>query len=166
MMKRDYGYVAATFSDKDREPFQRLTGEICKEGDLYQSDSVDYVNGDVSTDLHLTIFYGLVDEKIDKEKLQAHVENLSLDTLKLGDLYLRQTPEGNYQILWVVVADEDNKLKDMAESFRDFEHEVSVQLEFMPHLTLAYVRPGYALPESLPEYPRDVQVEDIRYFEK
>lgn len=166
MVERDYGYIAATFSDKDKERFQRLTVELCKEGDLYRSESVDYVNGDVSSNLHLTIFYGLVDEKVDKDKLKAHIENLHLDKLKLGDLFLRQTPEGNYQILWVVVADEDNKLKDAVESFKDFEHEDSVQLEFMPHLTLAYVGPEYALPESFPEYPREMQVEGIRYFEK
>jgi len=51
MRERDYGYVAATFSGKDIEPFQKLTGEICAKKDLYHyhSETINYTNRDVSS---------------------------------------------------------------------------------------------------------------------
>jgi len=166
MRERDYGYVAATFSGKDIEPFQKLTGEICAKKDLYHSETVNYTNGDVSSNLHFNIFYGLIDEQIDKEKLQAHIDQLQLDKLRLGELFLRQTPDNKYQILWVMVADDEDKLKEITESFKAFKHDESVQLEFMPHLTLAYVRPKYRLGDLTLNYPKEIKVEKIQYFEK
>jgi len=166
MIERDYGYIAATFSGKDIEPFQKLTRKICVEEDLYRTKAVNYINGDVSSNLHLTIFYGLIDERIDKEKLQAHIDQLQLDNLRLGGLYLRQIPGNQYQILWVMVVDDKDNLKEITESFKAFEHDESVQLEFMPHMTLAYVRPEYRLGDLIPNYPKEIKVEKIQYFEK
>lgn len=63
MTERDYGYVATTFSGKNIEPFQKLTKTLCCDKDFYVSDTVGYVKGDVSSGLHMTLFYGLIDEK-------------------------------------------------------------------------------------------------------
>ena len=120
----------------------------------------------MSSDLHLTIFYCLVDEEIDKDKLRTHIESLHLDTLKLGELFLRQTPDNKYQILWVAVSDDGGQLQNIAESFKNFVHEDSVQLGFIPHLTLAYVNPEYTLPSPPPKYPHEIKVEEVKYFEK
>lgn len=166
MVERDYGYVAATFAGKDIEPFQKLTESVCSESDLYHPDTVDYVNGNVSTDLHLTVFYGLVDAKIDREELQAQIDKIQLEKLRLGELFLRQTPDNSYQILWIVVKDDNRQLQAVSDSFKRFDHDDSVQLEFMPHLTLAYVKPEYRLENSMPDYPREIKVEEVKYFEK
>jgi len=36
----------------------------------------------------------------------------------------------------------------------------------MPHLTLAYVNSEYILPDPIPEYPKEIKVEKVKYFEK
>ena len=79
---------------------------------------------------------------------------------------MRQTPDNKYQVLWVTVADDEDKLKEITESFKAFKHDESVQLEFMPHLTLAYVRPKYRLGDLTLNYPKEIKVEKIQYFEK
>ncbi len=166
MVKKDYGYVAATFLRKDIKPFQKLTEELCKEGDFYHSDTGDYIKGNVLSDLHLMIFYGLIYGKIDREELQIHIDRIDLKKLKLGGLCLRQIPNSPYQILWVIVKDNEGQLQTISESFRKFDYDESVQLEFMPHLTLAYVKPEYRLGNLTPEYLNEIKVEEIKYFER
>ncbi len=167
MTERDYGYVAATFTEGDIKPFQKLTSVITKREDLYNSDAVDYIQGDVSSKLHMTFFYGLIDEKIDKNEMNAFISNLSLpEVLVLRGLTVRKEYSGFCQILWVDVLDSTGELRKISESFKRFPFEESVQLGFIPHLTLAYVKDDYKLPETTLVYPREIKVKGIKYFKK
>jgi len=166
MAERDYGYVATAFSGKSIEPFQQLTKRLCGEKDFYASDTVGYVNGDVSSGLHMTLFYGLIDENIDKDKFNDYIKGIQLPTLELGKLVLRQEYNKFCQILWVQVLDQHHVLERISEGFKQFEYEKSVQLGFVPHLTLAYVKNEYTLEDIIPEYPHEIEVEELKYFEQ
>lgn len=167
MTERDYGYVATTFAGEDIESFQDLAKRIAQREDLYYSNTVDYIQGDVSSKLHLTLFYGLLDEKIDRDEMNTYLASIDVpQALTLGGLTVKDEYKGYCQILWVDVLDKDGKLREISESFRRFPYEESVQLGFVPHLTLAYVRNGYQLPGEIPDYPKEIKTERIKYFEK
>lgn len=161
----EYGYVSASFPERDVDLFQGVVRETCKEGDFYRSDVIEYINGDVSSDLHLTIFYGLINDKVNRLDLEKHIQGIELKKLNLGKLILMQRHKDLYQILAVEVLDKDKSLEAIANSFTRFPYEESVQLGFMPHLTLAYVRPEFKLVIS-PDFPKEIVVKGIRYFEK
>ncbi|MCS7092434.1 MAG: hypothetical protein NZM26_03725 [Patescibacteria group bacterium] len=44
MIERNYIHAVVGFLQKGKEPFLRLTKELCKEDDLYHSDPVSYIN--------------------------------------------------------------------------------------------------------------------------
>lgn len=166
MVEKDYGHVVATFSKKDIKPFQELINRVCSEDDFYRSDTVEYIKGDVSSDLHLTIFYGLIDRKMDHKKLRIHINSINLKKLKLRELFLRPIPSSLYQILWLVVADDDHELQATSESFERYEYDEFVQLGFVPHLTLAYVSTKFRLKNTMYKYPNEIRIGKIKYFER
>ena len=107
----NFEHIEIVFKKKDVLIFQRLTKSLCKKNDLYFSDIIKSIKGDVSSKLHLTIFYGLVHEKLDKVRLDKHIKQIKIPTLKLGNLFLMSGYKNLYQVLSVEVLDENNKLK-------------------------------------------------------
>lgn len=160
----EYGYVSASFSERDINSFQRVVKETCKQNDFYYSDVVDYIKGDVSADLHLTVFYGLINETIDKPKIKKHIERIGLRSLILGELIFVEGHDNLYKILAVSVLDNNCELETIFNSFRQFDFEKSVQLGFKPHLTLAYLKPNFVL-KSTHILPKILRVKQISYFE-
>lgn len=82
----DFGYVAAEFNSKDVTLIRQLTSKICKPDDFYYSDKIKYIKGNVSADLHLTIFYGLISQKTDKNKINQFLKNIQIKALTLGKI--------------------------------------------------------------------------------
>ena len=158
----NFEHIEIVFKKKDVLIFQRLTKSLCKKNDLYFSDIIKSIKGDVSSKLHLTIFYGLVHEKLDKVRLDKHIKQIKIPTLKLGNLFLMSGYKNLYQVLSVEVLDENNKLKEIAKSFKKFPFEESVQLGFKPHLTLAYLKPNFK-PGEVPSLPKEISVKKIQY---
>ena len=161
----DFGYIAAEFEDKEIVVLQKLVKKICKQDDFYYSNVVDYIKGDVTKNLHLTIFYGLIDNKIDKVKLNRYIRGIKLKTFKLGKCILVPGYKDLYQSLRIEVLDKDKNLQMISDSFKKFNYEKSVQLEFRPHLTLAYVKPDFKLGSSY-VFPKEINIKEIKYFEK
>ncbi len=167
MSEREYGYVSATFSNENAKYFEELTSSLCKVEDLYYSNNVDYVHGDVSKDLHMTVFYGLLGEKVDKNEIQSYINQVGSITLSIGGVSLRTEHKKLCQILWIDVLDTDDKLFKFSEGFKKFPYEESEQLGFVPHLTLAYVKNNFVLKNSLQSvsYPRQLNIDKISYHE-
>jgi 2'-5' RNA ligase len=162
---KDYGYISILFQENDVKIFKNIIANVCSQEDFYYSEIRESISGDVTAKLHLTIFYGLIAEKIDKTKMKRHLESIKLESLKLGKIFLKSGYQNLYQILEVEVLDENNVLKEIYESFKVFSYEESVQLEFKPHLTLAYVKSDYQL-SKIPEYLNTIKIKEIKYFEK
>ncbi len=58
-----------------------INSKLAKDGNLldkvFYSGKIKYIKGDVSADLHLTIFYGLISQKVDKNKLNKYLKNIT-----------------------------------------------------------------------------------------
>lgn len=167
MSEREYGYVSATFSAEDVKHFQELTSTLCREEDLYHSNSVNYIQGNVSKYLHMTIFYGLLGKHVDKGEIQSYIDQVGPITLSIGSVSLRIEHKKLCQILWVDVLDNDNKLFKITEGFKKFPYEESEQLGFVPHLTLAYVKNEFVLKDTFQSigYPKQLNITKITYHE-
>jgi 2'-5' RNA ligase len=159
----DYGYVSLILDTEKIKSFQDLLQKICAPDDLYYSE---WVHGDVTEELHLTLFYGLINEKLDKEKLQSHLDSIKVKSLKLGKIVLIPGYQNQYQVLMIEVLDDGGELKRIHESFKQYDFEPSVQHpQFRPHLTLAYLKPDFKFKNAPIVSLSEINVSEIKYNE-
>ncbi len=156
------GHIEAVIKAEDAAKFTKLVSEVCKEEDFYRSEIIPRINGDVTSKLHLTFLYGIVDEKIDRAEVDAKLSALDIKTLKLGKLFLKNGYKGEYQTLMVEVIDDEGKLATTAKSFNTFDQNPFNRYEFRPNITLAYVQSTFKL-EGEFDYPKEVAIEQIKY---
>lgn len=156
------GHIEAIIKAEDAAKFTKLVNEVCKTEDFYHSEIIPRINGDVTSKLHLTFLYGIVDEKIDRAEVDAKLASLDIKTLKLGKLFLKNGYKGEYQILMVEVIDEDGSLASTAKSFNTFDQNPFNRYEFRPNITLAYVQPSFLLKGAF-DYPKEIEIEEIHY---
>lgn len=162
----DYGHISIRLYQQDIKIFQKITASICGQSDYYYSDSIDYIQGDVSKNLHLTIFYGLTDNQKNRNKINDLIKKSNLTSMDLGKIFLMPGYKDLYQVLCVEVLDQDHKLLNYSNSFKNFNYDSSIQHpNFTPHLTLAYVKPNYQL-KNIPLYPNILKIKEIKYYEK
>jgi 2'-5' RNA ligase len=162
---KDYGYIEITFPPREITKFVDLTKKICLDRDYYYSPVIDYIQGNVSKKLHLTLFYGIISSEIDEASLIKYVRGIKLKRLKLGKLFLLPGYKNLYQVLCVEVLDSQKTLERISQSFKKFKYEESVQHNrFEPHLTLAYLEPKYKLRhQRLKDLPKEIKVKEIKY---
>lgn len=157
------GYISIIFNDETKKRFKKLTNAICTLDDYYYSDVVDYIKGDVTDKLHLTLFYGFIDEKVDKNKIEKEVLNVKkyLTYVNATNIALKYGYKNLYKILFVEI-EKSKELKHANEIFKKFPYDKSVQLEFKPHLALAYVKPDFDLKGAF-ELDDKLDILDVRY---
>lgn len=158
------GYVEVKIDKTGTEIFHQLVMRICNKDDFYKSDVVNYINGDVTSKLHLTIFYGCNATGKQLKMLKNYVNKINLPELKLDKLFLLPGYQNLYQILCVKVIDKDNKLKKIYQDISNYGHDPKIiHSKFLPHLTLAYVRSDYKIPPKF-TVPKLVKIKSIGYF--
>jgi len=161
---KNLGYVEAKIDEFSIKTFHRLILKICHKNDFYKSDVIDYINGDVTNKLHLTLFYGCNVTGVKLKQLKNYVRNIKLSKLNLGRLFLIPGYKNLYQVLCVEVIDGNNELKNTSNNISNFGYDSSVVHDkFTPHLTLAYVNSNYKVPSDI-QSPKSVKVKAINYF--
>lgn len=155
----DYGYIAALFLCKDTFFFQKLVKKILLPTDFYS------LKGDVTHKLHLTMFYGILENNLDKNQMDKYIKSIKLKTVKLGGLKLMQGYQ-DFQVLHVEVLDEAGDLEQIHKSLKLFPFDPSTQpLRFIPHIALAYVKPTFKLRDDINiRIPKELKIKKIKYF--
>jgi 2'-5' RNA ligase len=156
-------YVEITFNDEEVKSFKELVNTVCKPEDFYRSDTIARINGDVTDKLHLTIFYGLIDQQINENEIKKHIATFDIKSIKLAKPFLKTGFKSLYKVLMIEVLDEENILLDSHNSLKQFAH-METQQVFLPHITLAYVQPEYEIGD-VTGYPTELTVKRIRYSE-
>lgn len=157
-------YVELNFDQESKDYFSSIVKEMVHEDELYFSDEVERIRGDVTGKLHLTLFYGLDAEEVNNPELKKFVDEINLKdlNLKFGYFRLFRGYQDMYKVLNIEVLDEDKKLLEIYNGLKLFKaDEEYVQREFKPHLTLAYVQPDYRFPYKFPRIDKEIIPENI-----
>ncbi|MDD4878306.1 MAG: hypothetical protein PHO02_04700 [Candidatus Nanoarchaeia archaeon] len=153
----------AELQKKDVLPIKKAIKNICKEEDFFYSDVIDYIKGDVSSKMHLTLFYGLIDKEINKNKLNENIRKIKLNNLELGKVFFISGYKNQYKLLCLKVLDKNKELKKVHDTFKKFPYEINVQHKnFKPHLTLAYLKPNFRLNHKI-NFPTEIKIRKITY---
>src|ERR1700690_505548 len=116
----DYGYTEILIETKDISIFQKITNGICKKDDFYY-DLKNEIDGDVSSGLHMTLFYGFINKNIDKNKFKNLVNSIKIKKLKLGKIYIMPGYQNKYQILTIKVIDTTGKLENIYNTLKSLD---------------------------------------------
>jgi 2'-5' RNA ligase len=143
------GYVKITFSKEAKEKLKNLLNKIVLDEEFYYSDAIEHIHGDVTDNSHFTLFFGLKESELEHPKLIEFVDGIELDNLEISELKLFDGYKGLYKVLVAEVEDKEGNLLNLSNNFLDFEYDPEMTHdEFKPHITLAYVRKDYVLPEG------------------
>ncbi len=168
-----YGYFQVSFNPVDKEQICNLVGGLFDEEYYYKSKTIDYINGNVTNDLHMTLFYGVKTEDVDLDLINDSLESINLNKIHLGDIGFFTTDEAPYIVAYIKVLDHDKRLANLADTLKMFSHEISVQYDtYFPHITLAYLTREYKSNEfdhngrlNFP-LPKSILVDKIEFFKK
>lgn len=158
---KNYAFIEITFSKEDKNYFYNLVQGIVHNDSLYYSPVIERIKGNMANTLHCTLFYGLRPESIDNLELRHLINeaNINIKEIQLGDLFFIEGYQGLYRVLCIEVLDKDKYLETLSNEIGNFS---DVEYKFKPHLTLAYVRPGYSLPKTLPDINKIMKVEKVK----
>lgn len=162
---KDYSHVVIKFNKEDIELFGRITAELCDEKDLYYSDIVESIHGDVSYKIHADLFYGFKAHVSEKD-VQDYIQTINLKEIKLGKLFTLLGWKNQYQVLCVEILDKDLQLEKIHNDFKQFDHEPKVQYpDFKPHITLAFVNSDYKIKNNV-AFPESLQIKEIKFIKE
>ncbi|MEP7103257.1 MAG: hypothetical protein ABI721_00935 [Candidatus Dojkabacteria bacterium] len=161
----NFGYVELKFTSDSIRQLSAIVENIVKEDQLYFSDVVPRIQGDVTDKAHLTLFYGLTDAALNNPELKTFVDSLEIESLELGELNLLEGYQGMYKVLYIELRDDTNYLKGISEKIIQFgADEDLAKREFKPHITLAYVSNNFKIPTDyrLPETNLGIESVEVR----
>jgi hypothetical protein len=162
--KPQFGYVASDVREDDKLKIKEILNNLCSTSDYYYSDVVPHIAGNVADKLHLTFYYGLLDNQIDMQSLNEFLGKIELSNLELGELHLKSGYQNLYQILWINVIDSEGKLAQISKQISKFNPaDADINYTFLPHITLAYVQPEFKIKSQI-QLPKYINMTNISYF--
>lgn len=141
-LNNELGYFQVVFVEKDKQLISKIANKIFAKNDFYTSE--EYTSGDVTNDLHMTLFYGIKNEKLDIKNVTKYLSTLKLSRIKLGEIKFFNGYKNQYKVAHIEVIDLTNQLTKLASSFKMFPYDETVQFDkYRPHITLAYVKNSF-----------------------
>jgi 2'-5' RNA ligase len=137
------GYVALTFGNDTKQKLNNFLHTVYSKSDFYRSPVIPSINGDVTYDLHMTIFYGF-NNTGEFEDIRQYIDKIELPDIEVGGIKFLSGYQNLYKILVLSVLDVSNELENLHKELKNrFSFSKKVQhSEFLPHITLAYLEKG------------------------
>ena len=160
----DKAFVELQFNDENKKLIDVFVKSIVPEDMLYYSPEAEHIRGNMSKALHCTLYFGLHPSVVDNDELKEIIEKLKTRELELGALFYFNGYENLYKVLSIEVLDQDQELEILnseIEEFAQMNRRYKRKRVFQPHLTLAYVKNEYELPENIPNKPTKIEFERI-----
>lgn len=162
-MEKHFAWVELIFFDKILPSFQQIVKDIVPLEQLYYSDKVPRISGDVTNKIHFTLFYGLDENAHTNPELNKLIFSEKISELEVNKLVLFEGYQGLYKVLCIEVKDEDKKLFKFSKKIASFSNdETFATREFKPHITLAYVQREYIIPKDYVSKLENIPVKEIK----
>jgi len=138
------GYVAVTISPEAVKALADWSIKAIPEENLFWSEvNGKKEGGNVIDDAHLTLFFGLNDELINKKEIEELIKTLSLSELEIVGVKAFPVPQIKCKILYFIVNDDKGLLQRIHDEFLKMPHYEEDQKPFKPHITIAYVKESF-----------------------
>jgi 2'-5' RNA ligase len=135
------GYITADIAKKEKRKIMEWSRKLIKEENLYYINKKDKIDGgNVTTDLHLTLFYGLNENSVNTKEVDDCINKIVLEKIEIDDIGIFPVPNQAYQVLYFSIKNKEI-FKKYHELFKKFSYFEEYQnFEYIPHITIAFVK--------------------------
>jgi len=164
MENKEIGYVEVVLTEKSKQKVVDFS-RIIKDEDLFTAKINGKIEGGNLTEKsHLTLFFGLNDKLVNKEKLLEYINSIKLESIMIEAIDMFPVKEYNCKILYLRVKDDNFLIKNISNNFKNFPYFIESQpAEFIPHITIAYVKNNFDPTELSNNFPTTLYLERIVY---
>jgi 2'-5' RNA ligase len=147
---KKYGYVEIKFPRAFNKKLKNILRNLVDSDKFYYSDAVDYIQGDVTDKIHLTVFFGLRDVELKNKKLKTFLKNLKVENILFDKFLIIDGYKGLYKVLSLSIDNESkSKLQEIHDEIMKYNFDPEmIHDEFKPHVTLAYVIKDFEIPKN------------------
>ncbi|MDO8572165.1 MAG: 2'-5' RNA ligase family protein [bacterium] len=168
MDKQKTGYIAVYFADKEKN-LVRDWSKIIQDRDFYFISKKEKIDGgNVTDDLHLTLFYGFNEELVyKKDDIQDFIDSMNLENIEIDKVGVFSPMDQEYKVLYLSVKDKENNIKKYHEELKKFPHFAEFQkFEYVPHITVAFVKKDFDTSKIAYNGPQFLRVKKAIYHVK
>jgi len=165
MLTKKIGYISIEFNQLSKGKIQDVAKKIPKEDFIFATSDGKLKGGDVTDKLHLTLYYGIDANAVDKKELDKLISAFDIKSLKINEISAFELKNFNCKILHLSIDDTDKQLAAAHNQFNELAHFKDVQQNFISHVTLAYVKDSFDVDEfrKTVTLPKNLEVERISY---
>src|SRR5680860_1912884 len=101
MNKQNIGYITASFPEKEKMEIINWS-KIINDKDLYFTKKDGKIDGgNVTDNLHLTLFYGFDEDKINKNDIKKIIDSINFKSIEIEDVSIFSLPDQEYKVLYL-----------------------------------------------------------------
>ncbi len=167
MNEQKIGYITINFADKEKKEITNWS-KVIQNKDLYfisKDGKID--GGNVTDDLHLTLFYGFNEKLINKDKFRDFIDNINLENIEINKVDVFFPVGQEYKVLYFSIKDKGDIIKKYHEKLKKFPHYVEFQkFEYVPHITIAFVKKDFDVSKIFYNGPQFLHVKKAIYHSK
>jgi 2'-5' RNA ligase len=135
------GYISFSLNKKSDNNIIDFVNSLDESIFAYKNINGKIIRGK-EKDLHMTLFFGIDDEKLDIEKMNSFLESVKLKSLNVKEIDLFDI-EGIAEKLLVIKLEKTEELEKLRNALLNFDYfEDRFTNNYIPHITLGYVRPS------------------------
>jgi hypothetical protein len=167
MNTQKIGYVTVNFLEKEKGEIINWSKNI-NEKDLYFASRDGKIDGgNVTDDLHLTLFYGFNEDTINKNDIKKVINNINFKSVEIDGLSVFSLSDQEYKVLYLAIKDKENKIRQCYEEFKKLPHFAEYQrFEFIPHIAIAFIKKEFNETEVIYQGPQFLHIKEIIYHSK
>ena len=166
-MSKNISYITAEFLEEEKEEIARWSKIAIKNSGLYKVLENGKVGGYATDDLHLTLFYGLDEDRINVADIEKWISAVELENLEIEGVESFALPTQEYKIIYLAIRDENGKIKKLNKELEKFPHfSRYLKSKFIPHITIASVKKEFDKDTVIYSGPKVLNVRKIVYHTK
>ncbi|OGY78930.1 MAG: hypothetical protein A3B74_03495 [Candidatus Kerfeldbacteria bacterium RIFCSPHIGHO2_02_FULL_42_14] len=166
-MSKNVSYITAEFFEKEKEKITRWSKSVIKDSDLCKILGNGKVGGYATDDLHLTLFYGFDEYRINIVDIQKWISTTTLKKIEIEKVGAFALPVQEYKIIYLAIRDKNGKIKKLHKELKNFPHFPKYRRsKFIPHITIAFVNKEFNEDAVIYNGPKILNVRKIVYHTK
>ncbi len=135
------GYLSFSLNKKSNDDVAKFVNSL-NESIFAHKNINGKIIGGKEKDLHMTLFFGINDEKLNSGKMNTFLESVKLKSLNVKDLDLFKI-KGMKEKVLVIKLEKNEELEKLRNSVFNFDYfEDGFTNSYTPHITLGYVKSG------------------------